>query len=407
LPLTVLLSSCSKKAADSPSSGGPDALTVAVAKATPADLSRTVVLTAEFIPFQEIDVMAKVAGYIKQINVDIGDRVKQGQLIATLEVPEMADEIAKAQAAMQRSQAQVTQAQDELKRSKVGFDIAHLSYERLAGVDKSRPGLVAQQEIDDAKSKDDAAQAQVGVAQSNLSAAVQQVQLSKAELNRLNTLFEYTKIAAPFAGVITKRYANTGSMIQTGISSSTQAMPVVRLSENTLLRLTLPVPESVVPAIHVGERVDVKVPSLHRTFPGVVARSSDKVQTSTRTMDTEVDVRNDNLILVPGMYAEVDLVLQHAPGALAVPVEAVDVESSGQSGSTQNESGQKHGTVLLVSNTNLERRTVALGIETATSFEILSGLTAGDLVVIGSRAGLQPGQAVKPRLTALSLGEKP
>lgn len=375
--------------------------TIAVAKVGHEALSRTIVLTAEFIPFQEIDVMAKISGYIKQINVDIGDRVKQGQLLATLEVPEMTDEIAKAQAAMERSQSQVLTARDELKRAQVGYDIAHLSYTRLAGVDKTRPGLVAQQEIDDAKSKDDAAQAQVSGAQSNLQAALQQVQLSKAELARLNTLFEYTKITAPFAGVITKRFANTGSMIQTGISSSTQAMPVVRLSENTLLRLTLPVPESAVPTIHVGQKVDVKVPSLHRTFPGVVARSADKVQTSTRTMDTEVDVRNDNLILVPGMYAEVDLVLQHDQNALAVPIAAVDMDPSHPSGSPQ-----RLGSVLLVSNGRLERRKVTLGMETANNFEVLSGLNDGDLVVIGTRAGLQPGQAAKPKLTDMSLKEE-
>jgi RND family efflux transporter MFP subunit len=380
--------------------------TVAVAKAGHANLSRTVVLTAEFIPFQEIDVMAKEAGYIKQIKVDIGDRVKQGQILATLEIPEMIDEIAKAQAAMGRSEAQVTQAQDEIKRAQVAFDIAHLSYDRIAGVDKSHPGLVAQQEIDDAKSKEDSAQAQVAAAKSNLAAAIQQVSLSKAEISRLNTLRDYTQITAPFAGVITKRFANTGSMIQAGTASQTQAMPIVRLSQNTLLRLTLPVPESVVPTIHVGQQVDVKVPSLQRTFPGVVARSAGQVQTSTRTMDTEVDVKNADLVLVPGMYAEVDLTLQHHRDALAVPVTAVDLDpansdSSGES--WRNGTRQKQGSVMLVtSEGRLEPRKVTLGMETSTSFEVLAGVREGDLVVVGSRSGLQAGKIVKTKITDMS-----
>ena len=121
-------------------------------------------------------------------------------------------------------------------------------------------------------------------------------------------MYQYAVITAPFAGVVTKRYANTGSLIQAGTASQTQAMPVVRLSENGLLRLALPVPESAVPLVHLGEPVDVHVSALHRTFPGRVARFADKVDESTRTMKTEVDVPNPTLVLVPGMYAEVDLI---------------------------------------------------------------------------------------------------
>jgi multidrug efflux pump subunit AcrA (membrane-fusion protein) len=120
-------------------------------------MSRGIVLTAEFRPFQEIDVMAKVAGYVKNIGVDVGDRVKQGQLLAVLEIPEMADDIARAQSVMTRSQAEVARAQDELRRSESLHQIANLSYTRLSDVAKQKPGLVAQQEIDDAASKDQVA----------------------------------------------------------------------------------------------------------------------------------------------------------------------------------------------------------------------------------------------------------
>ena len=402
LGLAALLSSCSNGPGVH---AQPDALdsarVVAVAKAGHADLSHTVVLTAEFIPYQEVEVMAKVAGYIKQINVDIGDRVKQGQLLATLEVPEMTDELTKAEAAVQRNEAQVTQARDEIRRSQVGFQIADLSYQRLVGVDKNQPGLVAQQEIDDAKSKGDSAEAQVSAAQSNLAAAIQQVSVAKAEVARLRTMFDYTRVTAPFAGVITKRYANTGSMIQAGTASQSQAMPIVRLSENTLLRLILPVPESAVPTVHVGQHVDVRVPTLNRTFPGVVARFAEQLQLSTRTMSTEVDVPNPSLLLIPGMYAEVDLTLQHDNRALAVPVTAVDFSTNSEDSSSGGH-GQKAGTVMLVTRNNrLELRAVTLGMETANRVEVLSGLADGDMVVVGSRVGLEPGLLVKPKLTEM------
>lgn len=385
--------SCSKTSrADSPESKVSKATTVAVAKVTTEDMSRGMVLTAEFKPFQEIDVMAKVAGYVKVINVDVGDRVKRGELLAVLEIPEMADDRARAESMLSRSKAEVARARDELQRAESSRDIAHLSYTRLADVAKRRAGLIAQQEIDDAQSKDLVAEAQVSAAKSALSAAQQQVQVSTAELQKVKTLADYLRVTAPFDGVITKRYADTGSMIQAGTSSSTQVMPLVRLSENSLLRLILPVPESAVPTVHIGQQVEVHVPTLGRSFPGRVARYADKLLSGTRTMDTEVDVRNPSLILIPGMFAEVNLTLSHRSGVLSVPIPAVDVGSD-----------QSSGQVVVVTPENrIEIRKVQLGLQNATSAEIRSGLRAGDLVVTGNRSGLQEGQQVRPKLTDIA-----
>jgi RND family efflux transporter MFP subunit len=373
-----------------------EAPTVAVARATAADLSRSVKLTAEFKPFQEIDVMAKVAGYIKEIRVDVGDRVRQGELLATLEIPEMANDLARANAAVARSDAEVARAKDDIARAESAHNIAHLSYERLAEVSKKRPGLVAQQEIDDAHSKDLGAEAQLAAAKSNWAAAVQQVDVNKADVDRVNTMHDYTRVTAPFAGVITKRYADKGSMIQAGTASQTQAMPVVRLSQNSLLRLILPVPESVVPRIRVGQQVEVNVPSLNRAFPGKVARFSDKVQMSTRTMDTEVDVLNPSLILIPGMYAEVNLTLDRRANALAIPVSAVDAGTEPNTGRV----------MVITSDQKVESRKVSLGLETADLVEVLSGLREGDLVVVGSRASLQAGQQVRPKITSMTAAKE-
>jgi RND family efflux transporter MFP subunit len=274
--------------------------------------------------------------------------------------------------------------------------IAHLSYTRLAEVSKQKPGLVAQQEIDDARGKDLVAEAQVSGAKSNLSAAEQQVRVSSAELQKINTMFEYTKVIAPFSGVVTKRFADTGSMIQAGTASNTQVMPLVRLSENSLLRLTVPVPESAVPTVHLGQQVEVRVPTLNRSFNGKVARFSDKLTLATRTMDTEVDVPNQDLILIPGMYAEVHLTLDRRSRVLSVPVTAVDVgDEDGRKAST--------GTVAVVTAENkIEIRKVELGLETAAKVQVKSGVSDGEMVVIGSRAGLQHGEEVRPKLTSLN-----
>lgn len=392
--LALLSSSCARKSeAETPAPGAAaEAPTVAVAKVTTGDLSNNLVLTAEFKPYQEVEVMAKVAGYIKEIRVDAGDRVKQGDLLATLEVPEMVDEIRRDRAAVDRAQADVQRAQDELKRAQSSHEIAHLSFTRLSAVSEKKPGLVAQQEIDDAHSKDLVSEAQISAAQSSVAAAQQQVDVNKAELQKQLTLQDYTKVTAPFTGVITKRFADKGSMIQAGTASSSQAMPVVTLSENGLLRLILPVPESAVPTVHIGQHVEVNVPTLKRTFPGTVARFADKLNLSTRTMDTEVDVPNPNLVLIPGMYAEVNLTLVHHDGVLAVPVTAVDTDSV----------NPHAGRVLVVAaNNRVQARNIQLGMETANRVEVVSGLNDGDMVILSGRSTLQSGQEVRPKLTTL------
>jgi RND family efflux transporter MFP subunit len=383
--ISLLTVSCSRETQTV--AAAPDVPSVAVAKVTSEDLSHGLVLTAEFKPFQEIDVMAKVAGYIKQINVDVGDHVRQGQLLATLEVPEMHDDLRRADASAGRSQAEVDHANDELQRAESAHQIAHLSFDRLSAVAAKRPGLIAQQEIDDAKAKDMVTEAQISSAKSAVAAAREQVHVNASDVQRVKTMMDYTRVTAPFSGVITKRYADMGSMIQAGTASQTQAMPVVRLSENNQLRLILPVPESAVPTVKIGQQVEVRVPTLERSFPGRVARFTDKLTPATRTMDTEVDVPNPSLVLIPGMYAEVNLTLSRRNAVLVVPVAAIDTA----------------GQVMVVTpNNRLELRKVVAGMETADRVEVRSGLNEGDMVVIGARSSLKAGDEVHPKLTAMT-----
>jgi len=386
----LVVTSCNRSGAQV-SQPATEVPTVAVVKATLGDLSSSMLLTAEFEPFQEVDVMAKVSGYIRQINVDIGDRVRQGQVLAALEIPEMQDDLTRAAAAIQETTADLAAARDELQRAQSAHDMAHLSYSRILDVSKREPGLVPQQDVDEAHSRDLVAEAQVSAAKSHITANEQRIRVSEAEQSRLKTLFQYAVIAAPFTGVVTKRYANTGSLIQAGTASQTQAMPVVRLSENSLLRLALPVPESAVPLIHLGEPVDVRVSALKRKFPGRVARFADKVDQTTRTMKTEVDVFNPSLELVPGMYAEVDLITDQRKQVLSVPVEAVD----GSGNSARVFMIQPSGTVHVIP--------VRLGIEDARRIEIRSGdLKLGDEVVVGARSGLKDGLRVQPKIISLA-----
>lgn len=381
----TMLASCGRTEAGSDKSASvPNApLIVPVTKAERVDLVNNLTLTAEFEPFQQVDVMAKVSGYVRSIKVDIGDRVREGQLLATLEIPEMEDDMTKASATVDQTDAEIATASEELKRAETAHELAHLSYSRIADVLKREPGLVPQQEVDEAHSRDLVAEAQISTAKSSLRTAEQKARVARAEQGRVQTIHKYMTITAPFEGVITKRYANIGSMIQAGTASQSQAMPVVQLSQNNLLRLVLPVPESAVSRVRAGGVVDVRVPSIGKTFPGRVARFAERVQQSTRTMDTEVDVPNPALLLVPGMYAEVSLQIDQRRGVVSLPLDGVDRSTS------------QARVYMVVAPGVIRIAPVTLGLETDQRVEVRSGLDEGDVVVTGRHAGLKDGQAVQ------------
>ena len=357
----------------------------AVALATHTALEHSITLSGEFRPFQVVDVHAKVAGYIRKISVDVGDKVTEGQVMAILEVPELSAQVQAAEAAIKRSQDAIRRAQSEVEKAKSAHAASHFGYSRLKQASEARPGLIAEQELDDSMAKDKEAEAQVDSALAALSEAQNQLSIAEAERRQLGAMVAYTRITAPFAGVVTKRYADTGSLIQAGTASNTQAMPVVQLAEYSKLRLVVPVPESAVPNIHLGTTVQVKVPALNRIFDGLVARFADALSNETRTMHTEIDVENINGSLMDGMYAEARIVLNKKDSALTVPIQAVQRNGS-------------RATVLLVnSQGRVEERQIKLGEEGSERIEVTSGLAERDQVIIGNRGDFRPGDKVQAK----------
>ncbi len=207
--------------------------TVAVEKVTRADLSQALTLAAEFHPYQEVSIHAKVAGYVQVINVDIGDHVKAGGALAVLEVPELKDELGKAA-------AQVKVSEEDVKRAEANFQETHAIYARLMEVSKEHPKLVAQGDVDTAKSKDDAMSSALGSAREHVTEC-------QAERERLAAMLDYATIRAPFDGVITRRYADVGALVQAGTSSA-QAGPVVDFAEDDILATPISCPRIGSPA---------------------------------------------------------------------------------------------------------------------------------------------------------------
>jgi RND family efflux transporter MFP subunit len=214
--------------------------------------------------------------------------------------------------------------------------------------------------------------------------------VSQADRQHYSALADYSRIVAPFNGVVTWRYADTGSLIQAGTSNA-GSMPVVKLAEVDVLRLRLPVPEALAASVRVGDVATIHVQALGKSFSGKVTRTTASLDSSTRTMQVEIDVPNPAGTLTPGMYADVSLNIQRSGDALVVPVQAVD-----QTGT--------YPFVMLVNSANqVEKRVVQVGISTANRTEILSGLKEGDKVIVANLATFQPGEVVTPKRSVLSV----
>ncbi len=331
--------------------------TVAVAKVARHDVYNEVPIPAEFRPYVESELHAMVTGYVQQMNVDFGDKVKQGQVLATLEVPELTDELRNAQAAEQQAEADHANA--------------HLIYTRLLDVNRQSPHLVAQQDIDTAQSKDASTEAAIAAA--------------KADVEKYQTLIGYTKIIAPFDGVITQRSADPGALVQAGTSSD-RSMPLLRISDNYRLRLDFPVSVDYVKEVKIGDLVTVRVDSLGgKTYTGRITRFTDEVNDETRTMITEMEVDNPNLEIVPGMYAVALFKFDRHPNALSIPTQAVV--------------DPKNPVVDVVdADHQIEARTVTLGVEMPDQYEVIAGLRQGDLVMVAGESQVHPGERVEPKL---------
>ncbi len=357
---------------------------VAVAPAKRQTLSDSLAIAGQFVPYQNVELHAKVAGYIRQINVDIGDHVRKGQVLAVLEIPELIAEVQEAEAGVHHAEEEIQRAQSDVSRAEADHVALHANAQRLMSTNKERPGLIAEQELDDATAKDRASEAQVAAAKSALSAARQQLAVARANQQHYTALSEYAKITAPYDGVVTWRFSDTGSLVQAGTSSSS-GLPVVTLAQINVLRLRIPVPESLAAKVRDGDSADVTVQATGEHFTGKVSRFTNALDPSTRTMQVEIDVPNPKYHLQPGMYADVHLNADSRPNVLTVPIEAI-------------RRGENTASVLVVDDQDrVQPRDVQLGVESSKDVEILGGLKEGEKVIIGNLASYQPGELVRPK----------
>jgi RND family efflux transporter MFP subunit len=360
------------------------AVYAAVAPVKRQTVANSLSIAGQFLPYQNVELHAKVAGYIRNIYVDIGDRVHHGQVLAVLEIPELLAQVDSSKAAVHHAEEEIQRAKSDVARAEADNVALHANAVRLVNADKARPGLIAEQELDDATAKDRASQAQVEAAKSALAAAKQQLAVAEADLQHYSALSDYSRITAPYDGVVTWRFSDTGALVQAG-TSNTSGLPVVTVAQVNILRLRVPVPESLAPKVKVGDVADVHVQATGEHFTGKVTRFTDALDPSTRTMQVEIDVPNPNYHLQPGMYADVRLDANSRPDALTVPVEAI-------------QRNENKTTVLVVDPDNrVQAREVQVGVQSSNNVEILAGLSQGERVIVGNLGAYQPGEVVTPK----------
>lgn len=274
------------------------------------NLVQTIDVTGEMKPYQQVEVQSLVAGYVRSINVDIGDHLKKGDLIATLEVLDIERQMA------------------AIKAAKKGIELT-VSTNRVANA-------------------------------------------------------ATTTITAPFDGVITKRNADNGTLVQTGVYSSTQSMPLVMIAQDDLLRGSFPIPESAIGKLKLGEEITITIPTLRRVSKGRIARFSNQIDSATRTMEVQVDIPNPDLTITPGLYAVASFPVEQATEAIAIPIQALRTPDD-------------PSVYVISENGTLDRRMVQLGMETPDFVQITAGLGEKDLVVLGNTSELEVGMKVSPK----------
>jgi len=316
---------------------------VMVTRVKVAALDRRITLPGTVRAYQEATLYAKVAGYLKWIAVDRGDRVKAGQVLAEIEIPEMQAEIGKLRAEL---------------------NVAEIERTRLTQAAARAPDLVTPQAVDSASAKSEVA---------------------LADLKRAETLLEYGKLTAPFSGIVAKRWVDPGAFIPAATSStSAKSAAVLTLMDFSIVRIEVAMPQTEVPLVTVGLPVSVSVRELPgRSFVGRVTRIAYALDESTKTMATEIEMPNPGGTLRPGMYASVTTSLERNPDALLLPSEAL-VTENGKPFVFTVEGGKAHKTA------------VQTGLDDGVSVEVKSGLASNDLVVVSPGQSLADGQPCRP-----------
>src|SRR5437899_6337035 len=356
-------------------------IVVNVAQCERKDFVRQIALPASVEAFEQTTLYAKTSGYLKWLKVDVGDHVRKGQVIAQLDIPEMAKEYQGAEADQQSITANMENLHAEVERAEAELELKKVTYERYKGIREQEPDVMPQQQVDEARAQFQVTQAMLKVAESKINVAKSQAAKAEAARARIATLMEYANIRAPFDGVVIKRYVDPGALIQQA-SSQTNVSPLVTVARVNTLRIFIDVAEPEVRFVKRGSSVTFVVDALPGTeYEGYTTRFA-TLDPKTRTMRTEIDIPNRDGLLRPGMYGNVKLTLERRAMALTVPASAIISEG-----------GKKY--VYTVEDGRAKRVAVQTGFDDGINIEITDGLNGNEKVITSGTSGVKDGAPAK------------
>lgn len=366
---------------DSDESKVESAVVVLVTKAQREDLRHEITVVGTIEAFEKTTVYSKVSGYLQWIRVDIGDRVQKGQTVARIEIPELFNEVEEASADLMGAKADYQKAEADLKRIQADFRLKEITYKRVNQVRQEDPNVMAQQKVDEAKAGFEVASAMVEVMEGTMQQIKSHIQVKEAKLRRLKTLTDFAEIKAPFNGVVTERFVDSGALIQAGTASK-NVQPIFTVAQINRVRVSVDVPELKVPFVRKGTSAVVVVDALPgKNFQGKVARFATRLDPSTRTMKAEIDIPNSKRIIRPGMYGKVTLLLEESPGTLTVPAEALRVEG-------------KRKFVYCVENSLVKEVDVEVSFDDGIKIGVTEGLNGEEDILLKSQSSIIQGTRV-------------
>jgi RND family efflux transporter MFP subunit len=357
-----------------------DSIIVSTVLAQQRDLTDRLTLTGTITPYEQVTVYAKATGYLKYLKVDLGDRVKQGELLAQLDIPEMATAMAEKQAAVLRAEAAVEQARATVEQSRAEVEFADVNHQRLKAIHDRDADVLPQQDVDQARASDGVARAKLKSAETQVKVLEAALAGAKADLDTLQALDQYSRIEAPMTGVVTQRFVDPGALVQVATSSRTQAAPVVTIARLDRLRVLADIPEPNVTQVHPGTPVTLLVSG--ESVVAKVTRIGTVLDPASRTMRTEVDVANPGGRLRPGMTVQVSLDTKRTPNAVTIPTAALHSQGTARTAFVA-----KGGIAKLVS--------VKTGMEAPEWVQITEGIRAGDEVIVAAASELKDGARVR------------
>ena len=343
-----------------------------------AEAKSSLVLPGNIQAVMEAPVLARASGYIKRRYADIGDRVKEGQVLAEIDAPELNQQIRQAKATVDQANSTIEQAQAALQQGRSNENLARVTAQRWENL--SKKGVVSRQENDTYQAQWAAQQANVQALEKAVSAARNNAAAVEANVARLNDLLAYQTVRAPFAGVITLRNVDEGVLVNEGNTL------LFRIAQTGRLRTYLNVPQSDAGSVRVGQQAVLVIPDLPgHGFPGAVTRTANALDPATRTLLVEVQVPNPAALLMPGMYAQVRFSTGRAEAAVIVPGDTLILGRQGPR------------VAVVAPDHRIHLRQIRIGKDLGSEIEVVSGLSAGEVVVANPSDAVRENALVEVR----------